>query len=89
MRMIPNPTKIPPERYDHTCGGISMSAVDALRRYVKRSIDSANEPITMKGVLLLLAPTLLPITTGSNGSMQGAKTVRIPARNETSNKVMV
>jgi len=51
-------------------------------------IDNASEPITIYGVALLLAPTLLPIMTGSSGSTHGASTVRRPATNEISSNVM-
>jgi hypothetical protein len=44
---MPNPTKIPPETYAQTKGGMAMKAVVALSRYVKRRIDVAKEAMTM------------------------------------------
>jgi len=84
----PNATRIPPEIYPQTYGGMAIKAVDALRRYVKSRIESAREPMTMNGVALLRAPTLLPITTGKSGKIHGASTVSTPAMNETMSSVI-
>ena len=45
-------------------------------------IDTASDPITMYGVHLLRALALVPIITGSNGKMHGARTVSTPEKKE-------
>jgi hypothetical protein len=74
--------------YPHTYDGIEIKAVDAFKRYVKSRIESASDPITINGVALLRAPTLLPTTTGNRGKMHGASTVSTPAINEMKSKVI-
>ena len=80
---------MPPERYVQNCGGTSIKSDETLRRYVKRMIDAASEPTTMYGVARLRPVADEPITTGRSGKMHGARTVRIPAINETARRAIV
>ncbi len=66
-----------------------MKAVEAFRRNVKIIIDTAKDATTIYGVALLRPEAEEPITTGSNGKMHGAKTVRTPAINAIAKKVML
>jgi len=66
-------------------GGISMSAVEALRMIEKRYTDTANDAITMTERFLSGDVEVVPRITGRTGSTQGASTVRIPDR-KLSNK---
>jgi len=67
-----------------------MSAVDPLRIKVKRKTETDKDPMMMNGRLLFPdSATAPPRITGNNGKMHGAKTVKIPAINETINKVML
>ena len=66
-----------------------IKAVEALSANVKRIIDTASEPTTTYGVMRLLPDADEPITTGMIGKIHGAKTVRIPAINETIRSIML
>ena len=65
-----------------------MNAVDTFSRNVKRIIDTPSEATTIYGVALLRPEADDPITTGSNGRMQGAKTVSTPAKNAIAKNVI-
>jgi hypothetical protein len=84
----PKIIRMPPERYVQNSGGIIMKAVDAFSRYVKRIMETANEPTTIYGVHELLPVALEPMTTGKSGKTHGARTVSTPAINETIKNVM-
>ena len=89
IRTSPKRKRIPPERYFQNSGGTMMSAVENLRRYVKRIIESARDPTTIYGVHLLLPVVEVPMTTGRSGKIHGARTVRTPAMNEMARSVML
>ena len=59
-------------------GGISMSAVDALRASVKTKIDTANAPMMRHARSRRGGTALLPSITGNTGSTQGASIVKTP-----------
>ena len=52
-------------------------------------IERAREPTTTYGVDLLRPDSEEPITTGRSGKMQGARTVNIPAMNETTSNTIL
>jgi len=88
VRISPKPVRIAPEIYAQNEGGIVINAVDTLSRKVKTKIETAKEPMTIKGVSLLRAPALVPSTTGKSGKMHGAKTVKAPATKDSVRKVI-
>lgn len=85
--VIPYPKIIPPERYVQKYCGTVIKIVENFRIKVKAIIDSASDPTTMYGVYTLRPCEAVPITTGNNGKMHGANTVRMPAKNETISNV--
>lgn len=87
-KVMPKKTNIPPDIYVQTSCGNMINTVETLRRYVKSIIEIANDVTTIYGVALLLPDAEDPITTGSNGKMHGANTVRIPAINDRVRNVM-
>ncbi len=66
-----------------------MNAVDAFRINVNAMTESAKEPTTTYGVHRLLPEAEEPITTGNTGKMHGARTVRMPAKNETTRNAIL
>lgn len=73
---------------DHTADGMPSRAVVDLNNKLKNIIEAIRLAITMSGRLIFfVAPSfkpgeLAPRTIGIRGSMQGARTVNTPARNE-------
>jgi len=51
-------------------------------------IEIPNDATTIYGVALLRPDADEPITTGNSGRIHGAKTVKIPAMNEMSKRVI-
>ena len=85
--VMPNRNKMPPEMYVHTSGGTITNAVETLSMKVNAMTESAKDPTTTYGVHLLRPAADEPMTTGSNGKMHGAKTVKSPAMNATTRNV--
>ena len=79
--------------YAHTSCGILMNAVLTFNIKVKRMIETEREPITTNArrrfTPLPLPSSEPPTTTGRSGSMQGASTVRIPAKNAMSSSDII
>jgi hypothetical protein len=88
-RIRPKTKTIPPDRYVQTSGGISIKTVEAFNKYVKTITDKESDPTTTYGVNLLRPEADDPITTGSSGKIQGAKTVRTPAIKERAKKAIL
>ena len=80
---------MPPDRYVQKACGTVINAVEALSRNVKMIIDTAKDATTIYGVALLLPDADDPMTTGSNGRIHGASTVRTPAINAIARNVML
>lgn len=73
-----------PERYRQNSGGTSMRRVDAFRRTVNATIESARDPVTIYGYHFHFSPTDPASMTGSTGRTQGARIVRTQAMKEMS-----
>lgn len=80
---------IVPEKYDQKCAGISIKSVVALRSTVNATTESANETVISKGRFHDLSPSDPAKIIGRIGSTQGARIVRIPARNVRTRSVIV
>ena len=60
-----------------------MNADEAFKAKVKIIIESASDPTTINGVNRLLLVAEEPSTTGNNGKIHGARTVKTPDINDT------
>jgi hypothetical protein len=87
-RVMPNNNSMPPDKYVQNSGGTIIKIVENLSTKVKTIIDSASEATTMYGVRRLRPDAVEPKTTGKTGNIQGARTVRMPAINETINNAI-
>mgnify|MGYP000497057108 CR=1 FL=1 len=79
----PKKTRIPPEKPFQKLCGISIKIVDAFKRRVKRTMETAREKVITKGLQGFLSATDPPRMIGRSGRTQGAKIVSIPATKET------
>lgn len=59
-----------------------MRRVEAFRRMVNSTIESASEPVTIYGYHFHFSPMDPARITGSTGRTHGARIVRTPAKND-------
>ena len=87
--MSPKKIRMVPEKYCQNDCGISIKYVEAFRRSVKTTTDTARDAVMTYGFHLERASAREPPTiTGKSGSTHGASTVRIPATNEIKRNVI-
>jgi len=79
-----------PEKLVQKIGGILIKSVVALSKSVDNKTEQDKELITT--IALFDSPrdpaSAAPMTTGKNGKIQGASTVKTPARTEMTKKII-
>lgn len=78
--------RITPETYFQNSGGTLIRRVEAFKRIVNSTIDSANEAVTMYGYHFHFSHTDPARITGRTGRTHGARIVRTPAMNDTNTR---
>lgn len=74
---------IPLDKANQTLGSISINCTESLNKSVKTRMEAKQETIILHALLFPVPEALPEKITGKIGRTQGAKTLSIPAKNET------